>query len=403
MTRVTGIMMGLLVGIASIDSPVAGSAGLQPVREGVLPLGQEEDRRRQLADRVVSVLRRSGDWGDAERPLLESVREGLVTAPITIADGAIDSIATRLDLLLGLGDAEMPPVFGHDSDLFFGPLRKAIASGAGEDVVRGYGTQIAGRIAAAATVRPLSPARVEQMRDMVGSVIDFAYEGLRTEMLASEFGAEYLPTVDLWLEGVHRHWAVVLGTPLIPEYARLRPRSEIAGDQGEDLLDDFDRMSLEMAFGTVATELNEQAEWHQMDSNHDFPRPHEVMGCVWNAAVRLNSGIGVQIGPWFLKSPLGTEAAAVRRHFVTKGGKEIREAEQRRLEEAMVSDPSLGDWLKVKAQARRERESQPSAFGDFNTVEHLMRSGGFQWLDGVVIVPDKVGTPLDEDEPVIRP
>ena len=74
MTRVTGIMMGLLVGIALIYSPVAGSAGLQPVREGVLPLGQEEDRRRQLADRVVSVLRRSGDWGDAERPLLESVR-----------------------------------------------------------------------------------------------------------------------------------------------------------------------------------------------------------------------------------------------------------------------------------------------------------------------------------------
>ena len=167
------------------------------------------------------------------------------------------------------------------------------------------------------------------------------------------------------------------------------------GDRGEDLLDDFDRENLWFGGLATARDLNERTEWDR--------RPDEITGCVWTAAGFLNFQLESSIDAWFLKSPLGTEATAVRRHFVTKGGKEIREAEQRRLEEAMVSDPSLGDWLKVKAQARRERESQPSAFGDFNTVEHLMRSGGFQWLDGVVIVPDKVGTPLDEDEPVIRP
>ena len=400
--RTTIMLVGLLVAMSPICSPVAGGHGMQSAPVDAPRLGPEDDQREQLADRVVAVLRRSGDWGAMERPLLDSIRAGIVSAPITVADGAIDSVSDRLRLLCVVPDETMPGV--HDHHEFFGPLRRAIANGADDDEVRGYGTRIAGRIAAAATVRPLSPAREQEMRDIADRVIDLAYDYLKSKVLESKSGSEYLPAVDVWREDVHRAWFPMLGTPLIPIYGQLDPDLPTKED-GQRTFEDLEPLDMTFLVANIVPwQLDIQAESQRRDP--DLPqsrRPDEVMGCLWSVAQALNGTIRGIIEAQFLNSPLTAEAYGVRRFFARKGGNQIAEARERRMDAAIRSDPAVRAKREIQEERQRKREIEPDAFGLYGSVEHLMRSGGFQWLDGIVVVPAEPGTPLDEDEPVIRP
>ncbi|MCP4835836.1 MAG: hypothetical protein GY895_13860 [Phycisphaera sp.] len=354
----------------------------------------QDERRVVLADRVVSALRKHDGWGRAERPLIQSVREGILASPLEIVDGAIDSIVDHLPLHMP-NDNSPRVIHDHLSDIFIQVRELGQAVGTSDDVVnllaRGYGIQIAGRVAVAATFPPLASEQAQPIVELVTRQVELAYDILVAALEASNSGGSFKSVIEEWRKVAMSTMTEIVGTPMNPDLMAL-------GLNGHDTDEATRRPYWERRFLGLSGQMDYHIDLIQSMPELSVPLEQES-GFLWSQVEMVNQSIW-----WNINRKQGSHKAAlvkkaVNHAYQKKGNALISEADRLRMETGLVNGG--------RSNRPHWRDSEFIKWKGFSNLEQLLRVGGIQWLDGMAVVPAEFpaepGTPLDEDEPVIRP
>ena len=393
--RLASIVLGALAGI--VVAPASLSHATDPLSASWSGAVDRDERLVELADRVASVLRKHGGWGRAEPPLIQAVREGILASPLEIADGSIDSIVGHLRLHIP-DDAGPQTVHGPLSDRFRNVRAIGNEAGTSDEYVqmmaRSCGIDIAGQIAVAATFPPPALDRREEIRAAATREVELAYECLQAALDATASGAAYQSVIESWRQTAMSTLVDMHGHPLNIRLMNGMTRGDLddVSDESkskryENYIDELSRV------GESSGGLDRQHQLFQKYPDRAIP-PAGKNGTLWREVESLNRAINDVIAKTL---PVHTKPSLVRKavrwSFAEKAKTLFDEAaKQRTLDYRYgLGMPIHGDW----------RDEQ--MFLRLRNFEQLLQAGGIQWLDGIVVVPAEPGTPLDEDEPVIRP
>lgn len=392
------IVLGALAGI--VVAPASSSHATDPLSASWSGTMDRDERLVELADRVASILRKHGGWGRAERPLIQAVREGILASQVEVADGSIDSIVGHLRLHIP-DDAGPQTVHGPLSDRFRNVRAIGNEAGTSDEYVqmmaRSCGIDIAVQIAVAATFPPPALDRREEIRAAATREVELAYECLQAALDATASGAAYQSVIESWRKTAMSTLVDMHGHPLNIRLMNGMTRGDL-GDVSDESKSRLYAQSIEelSRVGESSRGLDRQHQLFQEHPDTAIP-PAGKNGTLWRDVESLNRAINDVIAetlPVHTKPSLVNQA--VMWSFAEKAKAMFDEATKQKNLDWMhrMGRPIHGDWRDDQLRSGGLR------LGNF---EQLLQAGGIQWLDGIVVVPAEPGTPLDEDEPVIRP
>ena len=393
--RLASIVLGTLAGIVVV--PASSSHATDPLSASWSGAVDRDERLVELADRVTSVLRKHGGWGRAEPPLIQAVREGILASQVEVADGSIDSIVGHLRLHIP-DDAGPKTVQGPLSDRFRNVRAIGNEAGTSDEYVqlmaRSCGIDIAGQIAVAATFPPPALDRRQEIRAAATREVELAYECLQAALDATASGAAYQSVIETWRKTAMSTLVDMHGHPLNIWLMNGMTRGDLDDLSDESKSKLYAESIEELSQGDDPSEtLDGQHQFFQENSDWATP-PDGENGALWRWVEKLNSNIFYVIDRTL---PVHTEPSLVKEAVMWSFAEKSKT-----LADEAAKQKNLDDRHRLGKPIHDDWRDEPR-FMRLRTFEQLLQAGGIQWLDGIVVVPAEPGTPLDEDEPVIRP